>query len=206
MVDIGGGSTELVIGERFRVFEADSVQMGCVTFSRRFFENGRLSRRAFERARIAARVELLSIEDRFKATGFVEAVGSSGTANAVATILEQNGWSPSGITKSGLGQLENALVKAGQIENLTLPGLSEDRQPVIAGGIAVLAAVFDALELDSMAVSSQALREGLLYDLIGRIHHEDVRDSTISALQNRYAVDLEPVSYTHLTLPTILRV
>ena len=191
VVDIGGGSTELVIGERFGVFEADSVQMGCVTFSRRFFENGRLSRRAFERARIAARVELLSIEDRFKATGFAEAVGSSGTANAVATILEQNGWSPSGITRSGLGLLENAVVEAGRIEDLVLPGLSEDRRPVIAGGIAVLSAVFDALELETMAVSNQALREGLLYDLIGRIHHEDVRDSTISALQNRYAVDLE---------------
>lgn len=190
VVDIGGGSTEVVVGERFEVFEAESLQMGCVTFSRRFFGNGRLSRRAFERARIAARVELLAVEDRFKASGFKEAVGSSGTASATAAILGQNGWSPSGITREGLGKLESAMVDVARVEDLALPGLSDDRRAVIAGGVAVLTAVFDALELDSMEISGQALREGLLYDLIGRIHHEDVRDTTIGALQTRYAVDI----------------
>ena len=204
VVDIGGGSTELVVGERFEILVTASRQMGCVSSTTRFFPKGRITAEGFEQARIAARVELLSVEDAIKRTGFDDAVGSSGTANAVAAILEQNDWSKGGITREGIEHLERALIAAGSVERIDVPGLMEDRRPVIAGGVAVLGAVFDALGLERMRASTQALREGLLYDLLGRIHHHDVRDRTIESLRARYALDLKQAARVEQTARALL--
>src|SRR5690606_38277308 len=121
------------------------------------------------KARIAARLELRTIERRFRALGWDECRGSSGTAAHVAAILRANGWSRDGITAKGLRKLGKALVAAGSADALELEGLDPSRTDVLPGGVAILEAVFDALAIDRMRVASGALREGLLYDLLGRI-------------------------------------
>lgn len=189
VIDIGGGSTELVIGERFKPLIAESLSMGCVSYSERYFDGGRLSLRAFERAGLAARGELVTLQQRFQALGFQDAVGSSGTANALEAILEGEGWSERGITRRGLERLEQRLIEAGDMAQVSLKGLTEDRRAVLPGGLAILLAAFRVLGLESMRTSAQALREGLLYDLLGRIHHHDIRDQTIAQLAERYHVD-----------------
>ena len=189
VIDIGGGSTELVIGERFKPLAAESLSMGCVSFSERYFEVGRLTVRNFERAGVAARGELVTLRQRFLELGFEDAVGSSGTANALEAILIAEGLSDSGITRRGLERLEQRLIEAGDLATLELEGLTEDRRPVLPGGLTILLAAFRVLGLERMRTSAQALREGLLYDLIGRIHHHDIRDQTIAQLEERFHVD-----------------
>ncbi|SCZ51841.1 exopolyphosphatase [Thiohalomonas denitrificans] len=189
VVDIGGGSTEVIIGKRFEALHRESLHMGCVSYSRRFFPKGRLTKSAMDEAVIAARLELEPVEADYRRFGWSDAVGASGTAKAVRQVMEQNGWSESGITLASLRRLSEAMIKAGHVDNLDFKGLKEERRPVFAGGVAVLIALFEALEIEAMQVSEWALREGVLYDLIGRIRHEDVRERTITAMAKRYNVD-----------------
>ena len=191
VVDIGGGSTECIVGEHFEPLEAHSLYMGCVGYSERFFSGGKLKERAFEKARIAARLELRTIERRYRALGWEECRGSSGTIAHVNALLRENGWSRDGINAKGLKKLVRALVSAGSLEALELEGLDPSRLEVLPGGVAILQAVVEALDIERMRVSSGALREGLLYDLLGRIRHEDVRDLTIRRLCERYHVETE---------------
>jgi len=190
-VDIGGGSTECIIGEGFEPVDADSLFMGCVSYSKRFFPDGALTAEAFEDAEIAAQLELQPIAVRYRRIGWANALGCSGTIHAINGILEANSWSEEGITRKGLKKLKKALVTAGTIDALRLDGLESDRRPVISGGVAILTAVFDALKVKAMVPSPGAMREGLLYDLAGRIRHEDVRDRTIRGFLDRYSVDRE---------------
>lgn len=189
VVDIGGGSTELIIGERFEALETESLHMGCVSFTRRYFPDGAITADGFRRAVTAARREVLSIDAAYRQSGWAQAVGASGTIKAIAQVCEENGWSQSGVTLSGLARIEKMLLKAGHVDKIKLKGLREDRVPVFAAGAAILAGIFRQLGLRDMTVSTGALREGLIYDLLGRIHHEDVRERTIDAMQDRYHVD-----------------
>jgi exopolyphosphatase/guanosine-5'-triphosphate,3'-diphosphate pyrophosphatase len=189
VVDVGGGSTECIVGERFETLRTDSLRMGCISYTERFFPSGVIDERAMERARLAARIELETIERRYARLGWAQAIGASGTINACASILRENGWSERGITPKGLKKLRKALVAAGDVRRLSLAGLAADRVAVIPGGVAVLSGVFDSLHIERMDPSDGALREGLLYDLVGRIRHEDVRDRTIRAFSERYDVD-----------------
>ena len=189
VVDIGGGSTELILGERFEAFRTESLHIGCVAHTRRFFADGRISRSIFRDAVTAAQVELEPIRLEYRQTGWVEVVGSSGTINAIDEVLRVNGWSTEGITYPGLRSFRDALLDAGRTGKVAIPGLSSDRADVIAGGLAILYAIFKSLRVDKMIASTYALREGLLYDTIGRIRHEDVRDRTIARLTERYHVD-----------------
>jgi exopolyphosphatase/guanosine-5'-triphosphate,3'-diphosphate pyrophosphatase len=191
VVDIGGGSTECIVGEHFEPLEAHSLYMGCVSYSERFFAGGKLKPRAFEKARIAARLELRTIERRFRALGWEECRGSSGTIAHVNAILRENGWSRDGITAKGLKKLVRVMVEAGSLAALEIEGIDPSRLEVLPGGVAILQAVIEALGVERMRTSSGALREGLLYDLLGRIRHEDVRDLTIRRLCERYHVDTE---------------
>ena len=199
VVDIGGGSTECILGQGFTPLRLDSLYMGCVTYSRRFFPDGRLTRKAFRKAELAAQVELETIQQRFHDTGWSECVGTSGTIKAVAQILRENQWTEGPITLSGIKKLRKHLIVAEHSDNVQLQGLQEDRRPVIAGGTAILKAVFEQLGIESMRASKAALREGLLYDLLGRIRHEDVRDRTIRALAERYAIDDEQAKRVEAT-------
>ncbi|MFN0009613.1 MAG: exopolyphosphatase [Planctomycetota bacterium] len=191
VVDIGGGSTECILGRRFDAKRTDSLHMGCVHWSLRFFPDGVLSEEAMNRAVIAARLEVRSLEAPYRAAGWEECLGASGTIVNIESILRENGWSDGGITDKGLRRLRKAIAAAGHIGRLELPGLQPDRMSVIAGGVAILSAIFEGLGLERMRASQGALREGVLYDLLGRIRHEDVRFRTIRSLAERFGVDRE---------------
>ena len=195
VIDIGGGSTEMIVGERFEPIRVDSLGMGCVGYSLRFFEDGKLRADDFRRAEIAARLGLEPVARRYIEANWENCVGSSGTVTAVDAVLRANGWSDRGITSAGLRQLRKALVAAGTMHKAaSIPGVQADRVPVLPGGVAILLALFEGLGIERMAISSGSMREGLLYDLLGRFRHEDVRDQTIRLLCHRYNVDMAQAS------------
>ncbi len=189
VVDIGGGSTECILGERFEPVEAHSLYMGCVRWTQRFFADGKISESRMRKGHLAASRELQTLRAMFRGIGWDDAVGSSGTIRSCASILEATGWCEEGIDRPGLQRLSDALVKAGHADKLDLPGLRNERRAIIAGGVSILCAVFDSLGIESMEVTQGTLREGVLYDLLGRIRHEDVRERTIRGFQERYDVD-----------------
>jgi len=190
VIDIGGGSTECILGRGFQARYTDSLQMGCVGFTKRFFAGGALGRREFQRATIAAKLELETIVRRYRNTGWTECVGSSGTINAVSAILLAEGWSKDGeITLAELKRLRKQMTAAERLEALQLPSLQDDRRPVLAAGVAILEAVFESLGIETMLATRSSIREGVLYDLLGRIRHEDVRDRSIRSLSEGYHVD-----------------
>lgn len=189
VVDIGGGSTELIIGAGLQPHRLESLYMGCVSWSLRFFPEGRLSKSSFRQAEVAARVELEAIRKQFLSREWSEAIGSSGTARALADILEANGWSPGGITGDGLEKLRSALIKAGDTGRLDLAGLREDRVPVLAGGFSIMSAVFSELGVKQMQIANGAMRQGILWDMIRRVHEKDMRELTVRQFMKRYHVD-----------------
>lgn len=189
VVDIGGGSTEFIIGKSFEPLLLESLYMGCVSYSINYFPDGRIDKRGLKEAELAARRELQAIAHVYRETGWEEAVGSSGSAKALLEILEQNGLSAGGITRDGLEKLKTIFLRAGHIEALDLPGLRGDRIPVILGGFSIMSAIFKEFGLERMVFSEGALRQGVLYDLLGRYHHHDLRDATVSAFVTRYRVD-----------------
>lgn len=189
VVDIGGGSTELIIGQQFDALHTESLYMGCVGMSREYFPDGLIDGRSMRRAEIAARQELEHIEESYRRLGWESAMGASGTIRSIGAIIHDQDWGRQGITAKGLKKLREALIAAGRADRLNLRGLHAERAPVFAGGVAILSAVFDALKVESMSLSDGALREGLLYDLMGRLEHRDVREATIDDLGKRYRVD-----------------
>jgi exopolyphosphatase/guanosine-5'-triphosphate,3'-diphosphate pyrophosphatase len=190
IVDIGGGSTEFIIGRNFEPVLLDSLYMGCVGFSLRYFPGGRIDKRGMKEAELAARRELQAIVHDYREVGWEVAVGSSGTAKALVEILEQNGISE-GITRNGLEKLRTMFLRAGHLDALDLSGLKGDRAPVILGGLAIMYAVFHEFGLERMAFSEGALRLGVLYDLLGRYHRHDLRDATVKAFMSRYGVNVQ---------------
>jgi exopolyphosphatase/guanosine-5'-triphosphate,3'-diphosphate pyrophosphatase len=193
VVDIGGGSTECIIGVGYEPQERESLRMGCVVFTKQFFPDGMLSKAAMDAADTAARVEIQLVASQFRASAALpawrEAVGSSGTARALGEICRLNGHSDGAITLKGLRWLRDRVIKTGQISLLELPGLKADRRPVIAGGLAIMLALFEELGVETMTVALGAMREGILWDLLGRVHDRDMRDITITQFQRRYHVD-----------------
>ena len=189
VVDIGGGSTELIIGKGMDAQRMESLYMGCVSYSQRFFPHGKLTKSALREADLAARNELQSVTTGLSATHWQHAIGSSGTAKALAEIMQLNGYSEGDITTVGLERLREAMLKAGDSSKLQLNGLKADRIPVLGGGYAIMAAIFSELGIKSMKVSDSALREGVLYDMLGRFHSQDMRESTVEQFMRRYQVD-----------------
>ncbi|MEM1114453.1 MAG: Ppx/GppA phosphatase family protein [Pseudomonadota bacterium] len=191
VVDIGGGSTEFIIGERFEPQHLESLQMGCVSYGQACFANGEISKAAFKAAYDRASVETSHIRHEYHSGNWEECVGSSGTLNAIEMILSSNGMSSGGITRDGLEKLRKRLLKFERVQDIRLEGLSEPRRSVIVPGVAIALALFDVLDIDVMRASKGALREGVIYDLMGRLQHEDVRERTISALTQRFGADDE---------------
>lgn len=192
VIDIGGGSTECIVGKHFEPLAADSLYMGCVSYSLKYFRGGRIRREDMEKAEIAARLEFETLASHYMAMKWRECVGSSGTILATEQILRANGWTRQGITREALLKLRKAVIELGTVKRLAqLKGISEDRAPVYPGGLAILLAAFDAFEISRMQTSNGALREGLVYDLLGRIGNEDIRDTTTRQFAERYHVDLE---------------
>ena len=142
-----------------------------------------------KQAELAARNELQTIVTGFARGNWQHAVGSSGSARALAEILQLNGYSDGRITPDGLDQLRSAMIKAGNVDRLDLKGLKSDRLPVLPGGLAIMTAALSELGIESMAVADGAMRQGILYDLLGRFRHHDMRDVTVSQFMQRYHVD-----------------
>lgn len=193
VVDIGGGSTELIIGEGFRSHAAESFKLGCVSHTRRFFADGRLQQANLAAAEIAATAELEEARAQFGAgatrSNWQVAYGSSGTIGALADLARLWGEPTGAITRDTLDEIRRAFIAAGDVAALKLPGMKPDRLPVVAGGYAVLRGVFDALDIESMRPAKGALRHGVLYDLLGRCEHIDARDATVEHLIQRFCID-----------------
>jgi exopolyphosphatase/guanosine-5'-triphosphate,3'-diphosphate pyrophosphatase len=192
VMDIGGGSTEFIIGNGLTPLRMESLYMGCVSYSTDFFPDGKITERKLEKAELAARSEVQSIAADYRGQ-WQYALGSSGTAKSIAEILEANGYSKSGITRDGLEKLRARLLKEGDVSKLDLPGLRSDRAATLAGGFAIMYAAFRELEITVMQPALSALREGVLYDLWGRFHNNDMRDVTVQNFMRRYSVDVNQV-------------
>ncbi len=189
VIDIGGGSTELIIGTGMEPELMESISMGCVSYSLRFFPDGRLDKSCFKRAELAAANELQRIVDVYRQWGWQHAVASSGTARSLASILRETGIVEHGISAAALDKLRSQFIKAGEIDKLKLPGLREDRVAIISGGLAIMSAVLAEFGVDQLEVSDGALRQGVLYDLLGRVRHRDMREATLRQFMRRYQVD-----------------
>lgn len=190
IVDIGGGSTEFIIGKSFEPVLLDSLYMGCVGYSLRYFPGGKVDKRSFREAELSARHELQSITHDYREMGWERAVGSSGSAKALEEILVENGLSKTGITRDGLEKLRTIFLRAGSVDAVDLHALRSERKSVILGGLAIMVAVFHEFGLQHMAFSEGALRLGVLYDLLGRYHRNDLRDATVDVFMNRYRVNV----------------
>ncbi len=190
VIDIGGGSTELIIGTGFDPIMRESKYMGCVNFTKKYFEKGIISEENFRNAEIAAKQELRSSVGKFTSLGWVDVIGASGTIKSTQNILDINGWGKQEITLKGLKSIRSALIFSGKIKKIQLEGLSPDRYPVYCGGLAILISLFESLKIEKMTASDGAMREGILYDLIGRHENRDIRDNTIDVLMARHQVDV----------------
>lgn len=193
VVDIGGGSTEFIIGEEFEPIYTESLQMGCVAFTNKFFADGEISLKNFNKAVSAATKELLAIANLYKQEGWETVVGSSGTIKACRQIIINMGWSDEQqtITRHGVEKLKDKLLKFKHVSELDFEGLKEDRRAVLPAGFAILYAIFNVMDIDRMMFSDGALREGVMYDLLGRFKHEDIRDRSVQALVGRYGIDIK---------------
>ena len=190
VVDIGGRSTEMILGHGYTAEVLESYRLGSVAWSGRYFARGAVSAAAFKTAEVAAKAVLDEALDTFPPTEWNVAYGSSGTVGAVAEMLGANGWATGLVTRSGLDWLTDRLIRAGNVDALKLDGLKDDRRPVIAGGVAVLRAIFDLFDIQQMLPAQGALRHGALYDLIDRdTDGGDVRERTVRWLAHRFSAD-----------------
>ena len=188
IIDIGGGSTECVIGTGMTPLITESLHLGCVHYTQRFFPDGSINAHNLAQAEIAARAQAQSIAANYRGKWQV-AIGSSGSARIISDILVQNGWAQEGITRDGLQRLRETMLACGHQNRLDFPGMKFDRKPVFAGGFAIMNGIFAEFDIDSMTVADGALREGVLYDLLGRFHHQDMRNATVNQYMRRYHVD-----------------
>jgi exopolyphosphatase/guanosine-5'-triphosphate,3'-diphosphate pyrophosphatase len=189
VVDIGGGSTELVIGSPEGPRLLESVSLGCVVHTQRFFPDGQVTRKRFRAARLAAQLELEYLERSYRDAGWDVAIGSSGTVRGIWRVLMARGWCDDVITRDGLERLVDLVVDTGSIDAIRFDGLREDRRPVFPGGLAALVGIFDSLGIESMRTSERALREGLIYDLCERNGGDAIRSESVLATARRYGVD-----------------
>ncbi len=189
VIDIGGGSTEFIIGHGLIPERLESLKLGCVNVSQRFFGDGQLRADQFAAAETHARAEIEAIAKEFGREHWHEAYASSGTALALAAILEENGLSAGGITPEGLTRLRKRMVGASRMSRLDLAGLNAERAPVLPGGFAIMVAAMAELSVPRLNPVGGALRLGVLYDLLGRSGHGDSRMVTVERFLDRYHVD-----------------
>jgi exopolyphosphatase/guanosine-5'-triphosphate,3'-diphosphate pyrophosphatase len=191
VIDIGGGSTELIIGKKRKPCLMESINIGSVSWSRAFFPDGKLSKEKFKKAVLAAQLELEHVQQSYTKKGWNEAIGCSGTIKAVSRILLELGLTDGVITLAGINALVDKMCKATEISKLELESISKDRAQVITGGLAVLKAIMKSLDIDALHASQVALREGLIFDMIGQVEHHNTQMQTIDGLINRYTIDAE---------------
>ncbi len=191
VVDIGGGSTEFIIGDGFTPLVCSSQQMGCVSYTERFFANGELTSKAFDKAITTVGQELEGIVQRYRKLGWAQCLGTSGTIKTLFNLAQRersNGHAVP-ITLKCLKGLKKQFISAGHIDKLSMPEISDDRRHVVAGGLAILIGIFRSLKIDGLVYSPAALREGVLYQMEDELHDADIRSRTASSLATRYDVD-----------------
>lgn len=191
VIDIGGGSTELVIGEDFEPQLVESRRMGCVSFNRLYFPDGMITEARFNQARLAAEQKLENLAWQYRIAGWNVALGASGTIKAVHEVLVAMGEKDGLVTAERLRKISKIVIKAGSIAELILPGLSDERKQVFVPGLAILCGVFSALRIKELRLSAGALREGVLYEMEGRFRHQDIRIRTAQSLADQYHIDRE---------------
>jgi exopolyphosphatase/guanosine-5'-triphosphate,3'-diphosphate pyrophosphatase len=189
VIDIGGGSTEVIIGKSFEPMQLSSLLMGCVSYTQKYFPDGIVSGERMDKAVLAARREFEGVAKRFRKMGWQEAYGSSGTAKGLFAVLTDSHMSRQGITLDGLEKLRRKLVDDRQVIVEELPGLKESRAAVLPGGLAIMLAAFYELGIETMMQGEGALRVGVLYDLLGRESKHDKRDETVRQFMRRYHID-----------------
>ncbi len=203
VMDIGGGSTEVILGEGMKPLLKESLNMGCVAITKKFFMDGRVDEKLVARAVIACLQELEPVRDEFLEQGWNQVLGASGSIKAVAKVCEANGWSDGTITVESLEKIMAIYIDHGSLD-VQIPGLSEDRKPVFLGGVVVLCALFDALRLDKMVAADWALREGLLFDQKGRLEDHDIRQASVDALAERFRVNMDKAKAVEKTALNLL--
>lgn len=193
VMDIGGGSTELIVGEHFKPMYMESLHMGCVSMSQRFFKSGKISPEKIRKAEIAIKLELEPFVQRLQQYRWQDVIGASGTIRSINKIVIAYGWSDNGISFHSLKKLREHMLNAGHIDKLELTDLNPERLPVFVGGVMILYTTFKMLGIKTMRVSDGALREGLIHNLLGRIQYDDIRSHSVAALARRYHVDTDQV-------------
>ncbi|MCK4840798.1 MAG: exopolyphosphatase [Methylococcales bacterium] len=186
VMDIGGGSTEYIIGINDTAQSKESLSMGCVTVSNKFFKDGVISKKAFKRASLYVQQKLGPYQRKFNSKNWDEAIGASGSLRSIHKVLIATKWSNNGITQAGLKKLVEHIVKCKHVDELQLPELSDERLPVFLGGVVIINATFQKLNIEQMTVSDGALREGLVHDLLGRIYDHDIRSKTVTTIAEHY--------------------
>ncbi len=204
VLDIGGGSTEVVIGEGAGISVLESLDMGCVSMGMRFFGDGKLTEKRFRRARLAARLELEPVRAKFLKTGWDDAVGSSGMVRAIADVSRELEPNEPSITLAAVERLIEKAIQAERLSDLKLPTLTEDRLAVLPGGLVILAELLDVFSIKGLRAADGGLREGLLYDMVGRITNEDVRVRSVRAMARRFHVDGEQAARVSKTAEELL--
>ncbi|MFD2192138.1 exopolyphosphatase [Pistricoccus aurantiacus] len=194
IVDIGGGSTEYIIGEGFKPLALESLDMGCVSYTRQFFDNGtsggEINAKRFRQAELSALSELAPIRPRYRALGWQDPIGASGSIKAIGAVLAASGECPEGIIeREGLEALRERLIVCGRLDRVEMAGLKADRANILPAGVAILGAIFEAFELEHMRYSDGALREGVLYDLLKRSAAETPHPAILDKLRKRYGID-----------------
>lgn len=191
VVDIGGGSTEFIIGREVQPLITESLPLGCVSYGMRFFPESRVNRKSFREAVNAAKSEIQRISRELKHLGWDFAIGTSGSARSIRDVIQMGSNPIDGINTPEMAKITEILIEAGSTRKARLPGLKADRVEVFAGSLAVMTAVFEELDIRHMTVTDAALRDGVLYDMLGRQVHEDMRDVTCAEFQLRYHADLQ---------------
>lgn len=190
VIDIGGGSTEMIIGQGFEPGLVNSLQMGCVSYTDRFFAKGKLTEKAFQKASLAAEQKLETLASSYRKQGWKTAFGSSGTTKAIKEALIETGYEDGIITADRLQALISSLMKYDSIRDINLKSLSDDRKPVFVAGLAIMHAIFHSLKIREMHFSDGALREGLLYEVEDTLKYDDIRLRTADSLASKHYVDL----------------
>ncbi len=205
VVDIGGGSTELIVGEKFEPLHLTSLKMGCVSLSRACFDDGKITESRLREAELRVQLRLEPVREEYLDLGWRVVTGASGSIKAIQDVAMREGWSREGITLDALRRLRAALAETGDTATIAARwALEPARARVFAGGFVVLHGLCEALNVERMEVSEGALREGVIYDLLGRIRHEDVRDRTITVVSNRYGLDQAQAERVNATAQQLL--
>jgi len=204
VLDIGGGSTELILGQADKPHSLESLNMGCVIMTERFFPDGKISRSAFEAARLAARLMIRPVKAFFRDLSIEEVIGASGTILATQKVARQAGLIEAELTLDAVQRLIEKHCEFDRIESVEFDGLSERRAEVWAGGLVILVELMTALRIDRLRTSEGALREGLLYESLGRLQHKDARERSVQALALRYNVDSDQAKRVATTAAELL--